>query len=99
MKGDGSGTFGRWGGFLVFAIMVIAFIHRETLGIQLLGLVEVIVGLSLVRSQSVGYGIRGRPARGYIRGFPAILLGVGLSLLGLYSLLRPAAVAAWGHRH
>lgn len=91
--------YGRLAGLVVFAILVVALIHRETLGIQLAGLFEICLGLHVVRKQEVPYGWRGRAPSGYIRGIPAIAVGLAVIGLGIYVLLNPETVAAWGRRH
>lgn len=89
----------RPAGLLVFTALVVALIYRETLGIQLTGIVEIWLGLYAVRKQYVPYGWRGRATRGSIRGIPAVAIGLAVICLGVYMLVNPETVAAWGSRH
>lgn len=86
--------------FFLFSIAAALAIYRDTLFVQFVGVVMIWTGIFVIRTQRVAYGVRGRPARGYITGIPAALIGVAAVGFGIYMLMRPEVVAGWGrHSH
>ncbi len=80
--------------FLGFIICIIVFIvFGEVAGFRVIGLLCIIQAVYALKTQSVPVGIEGRPASFYITGFPAIIYGILLGLVGTFFVLFPMVVS------
>lgn len=86
-------------GFVAFAGVAPAWSRNPVWGVWGLGLLCIGTGVGAILANRISYGVRGRPAAGYLTGFPVFLFALGQFVIATLCFIdTPLVLQLFGRR-